>query len=195
VFLGTVFASGAADAAVTVNINQVGSDVIATASGSLDLTGLTFLTSGVLDDYGITPNWAFFGTGDPGTSDAYQGYTGPTSWGSGGWTPSSSSSGTIFALNAGEVPGTQNLFLQPGYVSGSSISSTSTWLGQSLASLGLATGTYVYTTPSDTITMIVGTGIAAGVPEPASWAMMLVGFGAIGWTMRRRQLGTALRSV
>ena len=25
-----------------------------------------------------------------------------------------------------------------------------------------------------------------GVPEPASWALMLLGFGAIGWIMRRR---------
>ncbi|MBW8911224.1 MAG: PEP-CTERM sorting domain-containing protein [Sphingomonas sp.] len=32
--------------------------------------------------------------------------------------------------------------------------------------------------------------IAAGVPEPASWAMMLFGFGAIGGAMRsRRKLG------
>jgi hypothetical protein len=26
-----------------------------------------------------------------------------------------------------------------------------------------------------------------GVPEPASWALMLIGFGAIGWTIRRRR--------
>jgi hypothetical protein len=28
---------------------------------------------------------------------------------------------------------------------------------------------------------------AAGVPEPATWAMMLLGFGAIGWQLRRRR--------
>jgi hypothetical protein len=28
--------------------------------------------------------------------------------------------------------------------------------------------------------------ITGGIPEPASWAMMLVGFGAIGWAARRR---------
>jgi hypothetical protein len=27
---------------------------------------------------------------------------------------------------------------------------------------------------------------APGVPEPATWAMMLLGFGAIGWQLRRR---------
>jgi len=28
------------------------------------------------------------------------------------------------------------------------------------------------------------------VPEPATWAMMLIGFGAIGWSMRRRRPST-----
>ena len=29
--------------------------------------------------------------------------------------------------------------------------------------------------------------VASNVPEPATWAMMLLGFGAIGWQMRRRR--------
>jgi len=34
------------------------------------------------------------------------------------------------------------------------------------------------------------------VPEPATWAMMLLGFGAIGMTMRRKQRGTgALKQI
>ena len=28
--------------------------------------------------------------------------------------------------------------------------------------------------------------VAAAVPEPATWAMMLIGFGAVGFGMRRR---------
>jgi hypothetical protein len=31
-----------------------------------------------------------------------------------------------------------------------------------------------------------------GVPEPATWAMMLVGFGAIGWQLRRRRSSLTL---
>ena len=38
-----------------------------------------------------------------------------------------------------------------------------------------------------TITQFTGTALAAGVPEPASWAMMVVGFGAMGVVMRRRK--------
>ena len=68
-----------------------------------------------------------------------------------------------------------------GYVSGTSISGNATWLGQTLASLGATPGTYVYTSNSDSVTINIG-GV---VPEPASWAMMLLGFGAIGFAMRR----------
>ena len=60
-----------------------------------------------------------------------------------------------------------------------------------LAGLGLGAGTYTLT--------IQGTRGASGsfggnlafeagaVPEPTTWAMMLLGFGAIGWQLRRRR--------
>ena len=35
-------------------------------------------------------------------------------------------------------------------------------------------------------------GEANGVPEPATWAMMLVGFGVMGWTMRRTRRARAV---
>lgn len=34
---------------------------------------------------------------------------------------------------------------------------------------------------------------AAGVPEPATWALMILGFGAVGGAMRRRAAGAAVR--
>ena len=40
-------------------------------------------------------------------------------------------------------------------------------------------------------------GVAGGspVPEPATWAMMLVGFGAAGYSLRRRRRATALQAA
>lgn len=35
--------------------------------------------------------------------------------------------------------------------------------------------------------------IAAGVPEPATWALMILGFGAVGGAMRRRQAKASVR--
>lgn len=35
-------------------------------------------------------------------------------------------------------------------------------------------------------------GISGAVPEPATWAMMLLGFGGIGYSMRRRRRKTAI---
>jgi hypothetical protein len=32
-------------------------------------------------------------------------------------------------------------------------------------------------------------GLSSAVPEPTTWAMMLVGFGAVGFSMRRRKVG------
>lgn len=36
---------------------------------------------------------------------------------------------------------------------------------------------------------------AGGVPEPATWAMMLLGFGAVGFSLRRRNQGTLVQTA
>lgn len=51
-------------------------------------------------------------------------------------------------------------------------------------------GTYAFTGfTSGTLTV---SNAVAAVPEPASWAMMLVGFGAMGFAMRRRKVSTTV---
>lgn len=59
-------------------------------------------------------------------------------------------------------------------------------LNQTFASLGLTPGQYVYAGRSETVSVNTGDETGA-VPEPATWAMMPIGFGLIGDAIRRRQ--------
>jgi hypothetical protein len=42
---------------------------------------------------------------------------------------------------------------------------------------------------SGVATITFGAPVTSAVPEPASWAMMLIGFGAVGYSLRRRNPG------
>lgn len=48
-------------------------------------------------------------------------------------------------------------------------------------------GVFSFTAQGTQITSFSASAISAAVPEPATWAMMLLGFGAIGFAMRRRR--------
>ncbi|MDB5266075.1 MAG: hypothetical protein JWM39_788 [Parcubacteria group bacterium] len=57
---------------------------------------------------------------------------------------------------------------------------------------GLAGGTKSLTTVAQLGTGFAGSG---AVPEPATWAMMLVGFGGLGAVLRRRRASTSLAAA
>jgi hypothetical protein len=79
-------------------------------------------------------------------------------------------------------------YVPVGYTSGAAISSSATFAGQTLASLELTTGTYVFASSHDTVTLHVGAAAPVmAVPEPAGWALMLMGFGLIGGAVRARR--------
>jgi hypothetical protein len=67
------------------------------------------------------------------------------------------------------VAGQSNLVQVSGFCNGSQGDDSCGWVNYTL--------TYDYTPSEDT----------AAVPEPSTWTMMLVGFGAIGWSMRGRR--------
>lgn len=179
---GAVVAGIPAHAGVAVNFREIGTDVIAAASGSLDLTGLTdddtfFAQIGVRGD----PAYFTLGAEGDGSSNAegYNGITGPAQSGTGGLVAPTSSSGDIIGVNAFFFG---DLFVNRDYVSGARITARTSFAGQTFASLGLTPGTYVFSWPADTITLNIGAG---AVPEPITWAMLMAGFGIIGVTMRR----------
>lgn len=144
----------------TINIYESGSDVVMTASGSLNINDLTFVNNSNLGGGGIGINTATFIMGGLGSFDTYSGITTfPSSFGSGSGAGSTSSSGDIIGVIIDMIP-PYFLAVPSGYTSGSQIYSIQTFNNQSFSSLGLVPGTYTYTWGSgantDAINVIIG---------------------------------------
>jgi len=178
-----------AQAAYMVTLEQVGRNVVATGSGPIDLTGLSsagpLFTGARLFPDGAEITTGPVGQEGPIRTDLYTGYTGPTSFGSGGEAFPNFGSGDLVGIGVFGI----DLVVPSGYVSGSSLSNTATYLNQTLASLGVIPGTYVWAWGSgasdDTFTLQIGP--AAAVPEPSS--LMLLGFGFAALLLLRSGLG------
>ena len=173
--------AGAAEAAVVINIVEVGANVVATASGTLDRTGLVQGTAQTIAR-GVRGTAPFVGLGVRDGVDAFltplSGLSGPASFGSGTTITIAdvvTGSGFVFA---GDRILVSTFFLQ-----GQTVNATARFNNRTLAGLDLTPGTYVFTAPNDTITVNIG----APVPEPASWAMLIAGFACVGGVLRRRQ--------
>lgn len=178
--LGTALilsATSGAQAAVTITIAPSGANVVATGSGTLDLTGLSF----EFDTPRRSRVEGAFGnviTGIPEliVISVYSGITGPSSFGDGARINANSGSGDMFGVSADSI-------ITPfGYVSKAPLSGTSTWDNTTISGLGLTPGTYVYnwgTGPTaDSLTVQI-------VPEPSHALLALGGLGALALRRRR----------
>jgi hypothetical protein len=150
-------------------VSQVGANVVATGSGTIDLTGLTYYDT-FYTNAGTFPGIALIYVGPSGTLDSYGGASGPTSFGSGGDTGLSSGTGDIFGVQGNGQSIGSYIDVPTGYVSGSPLSGSMTFDESTIASLGLTPGTYTYTWGSgadaDSLTVNI-----ASVPEPSSLIM------------------------
>ena len=173
--------------AYTVTLEQVGSNVVATGSGPINLTGLTFLMSNTVNQIGINPILGVIVTGPTGSVnvDLYNGFTGPASFGSGGGIFANTGNGDFVGIQ-GVVGG--RLFVPQGYVSGAALSDSMTFNNATFASLGVTPGTYVWTwgtgLENQNFTLVIG---GAGVPDGGS-TVSLLGFGLLGLATLRRKL-------
>src|SRR5579872_2667135 len=148
---------------------QVGSNVVATGSGTIDTAALTFKPSQDGGDYDSGYSFslaATFGIGPAASTlvDKYSGINGPSNFGSG-----------VHVINAtsgsGDIVEVANYFsvldVPSGYVSGSPLSDTSTFNNQTFASMGMTPGVYQWNWGSgptaDSYTLTIG-----AVPEPCS---------------------------
>ena len=141
-----------AQAGYTVTLQQVGPNVVATGSGAISLTGLTFGGSGSLDPYVspysvLRPLGGSIGISTGPTSsavDSYYGLNEPTSFGTRGPTAASSGSGDMVGIAAtfwGSF-----LRVPTGYVSGTALWDRAIYNNTTLATLGVTPGTtYVWT--------------------------------------------------
>jgi hypothetical protein len=173
-----------AQAGVIVNIVESGGDVVATASGSLDLSGASYqyFSATIIM---VRPDISLLFFGPPElpsrVADVYELTSGPTMFGPGLIAFPDSAAGDIFGLNGSIF----KLGVPQGYVSGGALSATATWTGATFASLGMTPGVYTWTLPADSFVINVDSG--PEVPEPGSLAMFgAAAFGLVVYRFRKR---------
>ena len=151
-------------AAVTIDVVESGANVVATTTGTLNPTGLTFRAISSLGNNGMVYGSGLSIAHDGGILTGAAGplgvYTLDTTvvFSTGNLIAATSGSGDAVGFDSRNENTTvpDNLYLPNGYVSGTPISSTSTWALTDIATLGLIPGTYVVSWSSDSLTLNIG---------------------------------------
>ena len=180
---GLLMISGA-QAAVIVTAVESGGDVIfSTAGGSLDLTGL-IKGSTVPIPSSISPDSGYYAVGGATASNSIDLYNGGgvlsswSSFGTGVGRSADAGTGSMIGLNSSAGDG--YLWVPTGYVSGATLgASSSTYYGETFATLGITAGTYVSSWTGDTMTL-------QAVPIPAAVWLFGSALAGLGW-LRRKQ--------
>jgi len=139
--IGSGLSAPPAQAAYIVTLEQVGNNVVATGSGTINTAGLN-LTPFFPEQAEIEPAFGTIITGPatPTSRNASTGVVGPTSFGSGGTTLATIGSGDIVGITGSE----HLIDLPVGYFSGSQLSDTATYTNRTFTTLDVTPGTYVW---------------------------------------------------
>ncbi len=192
--VGSVAAAAPAQAAYNITFAEVDGNIQVSGSGSLDLAGLVATGQGT-GTTTIYPGGAAVLLGDRAytNADTYQGKM--------TWTPWGTTDAQDYIPGTGQRVGVlayyNTLVVPTAYRSGTELGvSTLTLANATFASLGLKTGSYgVSWNGASTPQITINIGSTGGaVPEPATWGLMIAGFGAIGVVMRRRPPRLAVAS-
>ncbi|HEY1687197.1 MAG TPA: hypothetical protein VGG19_20725 [Tepidisphaeraceae bacterium] len=185
---------------VIINVYQNGSNVMTSASGSLDVTALSLFASSVDSSPGeVTGNSADveLAPTSSGLGDLYTGAVGTQSFGSGFAFLASSGIGDVVGIEGSYPSFVSGGFVRvpAGYVSGTKLSATGIYDNETISSLGLNVGTYTYTWGStanhdnDSVVVDIGT---APAPAPSAFAGGSVGLALLaGWAWRQRRRGAS----
>ena len=171
--------------AYTVTLEQVGSNVVATGGGALDLTGLTFEQNFLNAPPQIQANFSLMITGPGGANQSqYVGFTGPTNFGSGDLVFADTGSGDGVGIFG------TSIIVPQGYISGAALSSSATFNNGTLASLGATPGFYSWTWgdgENQFFALEIGSLGVPGVPDGGS-IVSLLGCALLGLAALRRKL-------
>ncbi|MGJ8658048.1 MAG: PEP-CTERM sorting domain-containing protein [Akkermansiaceae bacterium] len=185
--------AGGANAAILITVQEVGSDVVVSYSGSLDLSSTL-----VKDDDRSGSASALWSDGSGGYLHSYNraentddynlnsvSYTAPTA------APQIFGGGIYGGVVAGDSlqidfsPTSGQIWVPDGYISNTQLSGSNTFQDTSFADLSPVLGTYEWSWSnggnSDGLTLIVGS-----VPEPSS--VFLLGIGVLGVASRRKRM-------
>jgi hypothetical protein len=166
----------------TVMLEEVGSNVVANGSGDIGIDGLG--VSNVNSSPGVQPNLPYIEVG--GSSMDYvvtANIAGPTSFGSGAYTPPSSSTGATVGIYDN-----QYIIFPTFYASDTFTSQSMIFSNANFATLGVTPGTYQWTWISGggseitTFTLEIGQ-----TPIPAALPLFATGLGALGLLGSRRK--------
>ncbi|WP_309385450.1 PEP-CTERM sorting domain-containing protein [Cerasicoccus frondis] len=176
-----IAAASSLPGALVINVQEVGADVVVTASGSLDMTGAVFRSSFNNADPRqlIRPDSDRLRQYALGDVDLYFLTGGTHDLGTGRNTITNSISGDTFGVSGNSI------FYVPGGFTGGALSGSAIYSSETIATTGLIPGSYTWTIPSDTITLNVVA--ASPIPEPATY-LALAGFGGLGLLVWRRRL-------
>lgn len=144
--------------AFTITLLEVGSDVVMSGYGGFNILDLTYVsTSGY--GAGLNAQLGIFLLGAFSSLDSYTGSTFSQPANFGGPATGSTTSSSSAGASMGVFPA-NNLLVPTGYISGSYIGGSTTYINRTLSSFGAIPGTYIYSwgsgVNSSIITLQVG---------------------------------------